>query len=89
MTPVDFKEANAHFGPPPGLAESQVRTVRAYCGPIDRGSLEGEKLVVVAWRPSEAELEAIINGAPIFMTAVGGLPPHFLSTDFATAISPA
>lgn len=89
MTPAVFPEANAHFGPPPGLDEAQVKTVAAYCGPIPRGSLDGEKLVVVAWRPSQAELAELNAGGLIYMTSIGGLPPHYLSASFAAAIDPA
>lgn len=93
MTPVndpkDFPEANAHFGPPPGLDEAQVKTVLSYCGPVPGGSLDGEKLVVVAWRPNAAELAELNAGGLVYMTAIGGLPAHFLSASFAAAVDPA
>lgn len=89
MTPITFHEANASFKAPTDLAESQVATIMAYCGPIPGGSMDGEKMVVVAWKPSPEEVAAISAGAPVFLTTLGGLPPHFLTTDFASATNPA
>lgn len=89
MTPVKFPEANSRFGPPPNLTEEQCGTIHAYQGRVARGSVEGSLLVVVAWKPSEAELAALNAGAPIFLSCIGGLPPHFLCTSFAEAVNPA
>lgn len=89
MTSVTFPEANTAFRAPGDLAESQVATIAAYCGPIPGGSLDGERMVVVAWKPDAAELAALNAGAPVFLTTLGGLPPHFLTTDFANATNPA
>lgn len=89
MNPSEFPQSNCHYGPPDGLSESQVATVKAYVGQIKSGSCDGFKIVVVAWRPSAEELADIASGAPIFLSCIGGLPPHFLSTNFETAINPA
>lgn len=89
MTTTDFPQSNMAFGPPPGLDENQVQRVRAYHGTIQRGSVEGLKLVVVAWQPTFRELDDLNKGAPIFLTCIGGLPAHFLTTNFAEAINPA
>lgn len=89
MMPVKFDEANCRFGPPSDADESQVQTIHAYRGVIERGSMEGACIVVVAWKPTPQEIERIAAGAPIFLSCLGGLPPHFLSTDFQSAISPA
>ena len=85
MTPVDFPESNTTFGPPPDLEESQCQTIHAYHGTVPRGSVEGAGIVVTAWRPSAEELEALNAGAPVFLTCIGGLPPHLLSTSFKGA----
>lgn len=85
MTPVDFKESNCTFGPPPGYDESQVGPLSAFDGKIERGSMEGSRVIVTAWLPSVKEMEAILNGSPIFISFIGGLPPHFPSTSFAEA----
>jgi hypothetical protein len=89
MTPITFPEANASFKAPADLAESQVATIMAYCGPIPSGSMDGEKMIVVAWKPDADELAALNAGQPVFLTTLGGLPPHFLTTDFANATNPA
>jgi hypothetical protein len=45
-------------------------------------------MVVVAWKPTAEELAALNAGAPVFLTTLGGLPPHFITTDFAAATTP-
>lgn len=88
MTPVEFPEANSRFGPPAGLAESQVATIFAYQGVVRGGSLDGERLVVTAWKPTLDELRELALGNPVFLTFIGGLPPHMATTDFAVATNP-
>ncbi len=88
MTPVTFPEANAHFGPPPGVADTQVVPIHAYSGVIDRGSMEGAQIIVTAWAPDADELARLNAGARIFLTFIGGLPPHMITTDFRQAIAP-
>lgn len=88
MTPVHFPESNARFGPPSDLAESQCMTIHAYHGKISGGSVDGATVVVTAWKPSPEEIEKISKGSPIFISCLGGLPPHFLTTDFDTAVHP-
>ena len=89
MTPVKFPESNAHFGPPPDLEESQCKTIHAHIGQVERGSCEGATLVVTAWKPDERELAALNAGQPVFLSCLGGLPPHFITTNFAEATNPA
>lgn len=89
MTSVNFPQANSRFGPPPGLADSQCNTIHAFSGKVQRGSVEGSQLVVVAWKPSEEEICAMLAGSPIYLSCIGGLPPHFLTTSFDEAINPA
>jgi hypothetical protein len=66
MIPVNFPEANSRFGPPAGLAESQVCTIYAYQGIVERGSVEGVVVVVTAWKPTPEEIDRILSGEPIF-----------------------
>lgn len=82
MEPTTFKEVNHKFGPPEGMEESQVRTIPAYLGQINNGNLDGAPVVTVAWKPSEEELKQLIGGNPIYLTCIGGLPPHYLTTQF-------
>lgn len=89
MTPAPFPESNAVFRRPPDMHEQQCQDVGAYWGEIQGGSLDGQRVVVVAWQPSPEEIAAIQAGKPVFLSTIGGLPPHFLSTDFHTATHPA
>ncbi len=89
MIPATFPEANTSFKAPPDLHENQVATIPAYCGPIPGGSMDGERMIVVAWVPTTEELNDLNEGAPVFLTVIGGLPPHFLTTDFRNATNPA
>lgn len=82
MEPTDFPEANINFGPPKGFSESQVRTIRGFRGQVTENSLDGVEVSVVAWKPSEPEIVQMIAGSPIYLTVIGGLPPHSLSTKF-------
>jgi hypothetical protein len=81
MIPFRFPQANVAFKHPEGLM--------AYTGPVVGGSVDGETLVVVAWQPDPMDLIRIQAGHPVFLTVMGGLPPHFLSTDFDAATHPA
>lgn len=89
MTSTNFAQANSTFGPPPDLTDTQCNTIYAYQGRVERGSVEGSPIVVVAWKPDARELARIAAGEPIFLSCLGGLPPHFLSTSFAEAANPA
>ena len=88
MSPVDFPESNIVFKGPEGLDETQVRPIRGYLGNVERGSMDGVKLAVVGWEPSEEDLVKMIEGGVIYLTVIGGLPPHYLSMDFHTATHP-
>ena len=85
MWPTDFPQANMTFGPPEGLAESQVRPVRAHDGTVERGSMEGSRLVVTAWFPEACDIQRLIQGGPVYLAFVGGLPPHLAATTFEEA----
>jgi len=89
MTPSTFPEANVILGAPDGLTDTQVIAIPAYAGEVVGGSVDGLRLVVVAWKPSAVELERLNQGGDIFLSCIGGLPPHFLSTTFVEAINPA
>lgn len=89
MTPTSFPEVNKIFRPPNDLAESQCGAIPAHVGIIQGGSMDGSIQVVVAWKPSAEEIDAIIEGKPVFLSVIGGLPPHFLTTNFHAATHPA
>lgn len=83
--PTDFPQANTTFGPPEGLADSQVRPVRAHVGTLERGSMEGSRIVVTAWFPEAQDIQRMIQGHPVYICFVGGLPPHVPATSFEEA----
>lgn len=87
MIPENFDQANAIFRPPSDLTH-QCGAILAFKSVIETGSLEGSPLVVTAWKPSDLELAAILRGKPIFVSFLGGLPPHFVTTDFHAATHP-
>jgi hypothetical protein len=100
MTPVHFPEANAIFGAPSDMAESQVATVHAFKHQLTAhpghqhnvlgGSCDGATQVVVAWQLSPEEIERLKqNNGVIFLSVLGGLIPHYLSLDFFNATHPA
>jgi len=80
-----FPESNQVFNPPPDLDPSQCSAAEAFVGVIQQGNLDGHTFVVVAWKPTPEELEELNRGGLIYLSVLGGLPPHFLCTDFKTA----
>lgn len=86
MNAIAFPESNRKFKPPTGYADSQVGTIPAYVGEIKAGACEGAGCVVVAWKPSEADLKILNEGGAIYLTTLGGLPAHMLSTSFENAL---
>jgi hypothetical protein len=80
MTPFKFPKANAYFKAPNYYDESQVATIPAFVGELDGGNLDGADAVVVAWLPNAEELQDLIEGKPIYLCVLGGLPAHSLTT---------
>jgi len=89
MNPTHFPQANIKYGPPLDLEESQCMTIPAFVGEVKTGSCDGCQLVVVAWLPTPQELAQLNLGNPIYLSVIGGLPPHFLTVDFEQATHPA
>lgn len=85
MNPVNFPESNSRFGPPSDLVESQCKTIFAFKGQLTKGSIDGSQVVVTAWKPEPWEIERLKNGGSIFLTCIGGLPPHCITTSFEEA----
>jgi hypothetical protein len=88
MSPTKFDQANVRFGPPPELSDSQCLTIYGYSGTIAGGNLDGSPVVVTAWKPAPEDIVRIQAGEPVYLTFIGGLPPHMASTDFNQAINP-
>ena len=89
MIPFKFPEANSRFGPPNDLEESQCFTIDAYQGQVNGGSVDGCQVVVTAWLTQPWELKLLSEGKPLFLSFIGGLPPHFVSMSFEEATHPA
>ena len=80
MNPAIFPQANCWFGAPPDLSQSQVMSIPAYRGEVSGGSVDGVKLVIVAWLPTPEELAQLNAGTPVYLSSISGLTPHFLTT---------
>jgi len=89
MIPSKFEQSNKVFVPPTDLDPEQCQPIHAYLGAVQGGSCDGVALVVTAWTPTPQELADLNAGNPVFLSCVGGLPPHFLTTRFEQAIKPA
>lgn len=87
MKAVNFPESNTVYKRPPDLEESQCFDIPAFHGIIEGGTLDGARIVVTAWQPTPEEIEQIVKGAPVFLSSIGGLPPHFLTTTFQNAVN--
>lgn len=86
MIPVDFDITNAKFTAPMGYDESQVFTIPAYVGEVPGpNAVEGTPFVVVAWKPTEEDIELIRQGSLVYISQLGGLSPHFLTTKIEEA----
>lgn len=91
MIPVTFEEANASFGAPEDMHESQCMTIEGFMGEVrnPNSSLDGQRIIVVAWKPSIEEITIMQMGNPIYLSFVGGIPPHFPCMTFQEATNPA
>ena len=89
MTPTNFPQMTTRFGKPEDWHDEQCKPIGAFVGEIQGGTLDGLQQVVVAWQPSPDEIAEILGGKPVFLTMVGGLAPHFLTTNFEAATHPA
>lgn len=87
MKAVDFPQSNTVFGPPPDLTKEQCNSIPAFLGICVGGSCDGSKMVVVAHQPTAEDIARILAGEPIFLTCMGGLPPHLMTTSFAEAVN--
>ena len=85
MNPATFPEANIVFHAPSDLSESQVMTIPAFYGTVMGGSLDGCTQVIVAWLPTEQDLKDLNAGAAVYLSCIGGLLPHCLTTRFSEA----
>lgn len=82
MNATHFPEANTRHRAPEGLDESHVKTIPSFRAQIHDGPHDGAEMIVVAWRPSPDDLKKLNEGGFIYLSMMGGLCPHFLSTEF-------
>lgn len=86
MKPATPPVSSTVFKAPNSLDESQVHAIAAYKNVIPPGSnLDGAAFVTVAWRPTPEELIELNNGGLVYITTIGGLLPHFVTTSFSVA----
>lgn len=57
--------------------------------PSDLEESQCQTIAAHVSQPTEDEIRQIVLGAPIFLTCLGGLPPHFITTNFQQATNPA
>ncbi len=75
MEAIGFDRSNMILGPPDGMNEDQVRTVRAHIG-ISAGSC----VVTTCWKIDVEELEAIKRTGRVWVTVSGTtMPPMRVS----------
>lgn len=83
MNPSSPPIHTAVFVAPQGMSLSQVGNIHAYRGTVrDCGGLDGADFVVTAWKPTPEDLKRLNEGGQVYLSVLGGLPPHFLSTSF-------
>lgn len=87
MTPATFPEANTSFGPPADMTETQCGTIPAHVHTVVGGPLDGASEIVVAWLPSNNDIDRLVHGEAVYITMLGAVVPHRLSTSFQEAVS--
>ena len=86
MNPARPPVYNKTFVAPADLDHSQVAPITAFAGEVPSGhNLDGAGFVVVAWKPTSEEIESLRQGGLIYISMLGGIPPHFVTTDFGQA----
>lgn len=88
MTPAYFPEANAIIDTPPSaeLPAGSVKPMHGLVGQIASGAFDGEKIIVVAWKPSINELKDLMDGGSVFLITLGIIPPHYIGTSLKDCI---
>lgn len=85
MIATEIDPCNCVFRPPPDLDESQCHSITAYRFEIKQGNLDGQEGVAVAWKPDADDIRRISEGGVVYLTMIGGLIPHRLSTTWEDA----
>lgn len=69
------------------MDESHVKTIPSFRATITGGPHDGSPIVVVAWRPSAEELAQLNAGGVVYLSMIGGMSPHFMTTAFKEAVT--
>ena len=77
MIACGFDEANVSLGPPDGLSEDEVHTVRAFRG-VDEA---GHTCVVTCWRATPEEIQQIARTGRVWMVSLSGMMPVKLQAE--------
>lgn len=90
VMPLEFKGTNVTFQLPSDLSNSKTkaRPIRGKIIQMNKGPLDGLAVAVVAYKPSPLDVSRILAGEPIYISFLGGVAPHYLSTALEEAISP-
>lgn len=78
MTPTQHRSNNDVLRPPPGATREECRPLA-----ITRVIYEGMGPGVISyWKPSDAEIELLLKGAHVRLSAIGGThPPVAIGVD--------
>lgn len=76
--PCGFDEANTNYGPPAGMTEQQVSTIRAHVQHASGGGMPPARIVTTCWKLSAEELEEIKRTGRVWFRSWGGLTPHWI-----------
>lgn len=85
MIPQEFEQSNVILGPPKGLNETHVKSLPMFRGETKQGPFEGGEFFVSVWKPTPLELEQLVEGGFVYLTMLGNVPPHVLTTSFEAA----
>lgn len=85
MIPTTFPQANGNHGAPKDVNEDNVRRMPSFTGNIQGGPFDGSQMVIVAWKPTLADLVNLNNGGCVFVSVIGQLSPHYVSSTFEEA----
>lgn len=78
MDAASFDQANSTLGPPRGLGEDDVTSLRVW-----RGSYEDSQPVVIScWKPTRAELDEIERTGRVWLHIWGATMPPALVSGF-------
>jgi hypothetical protein len=78
-TGIDFPEANFTYGPPAGMTEDQVKSLRVFTGPThSEDRLDRE--VISKWQLTPEELAEIARTGVVWLYIIGdGHPPVYVT----------